>query len=215
MFDIWREIEERGAVVVPVKETALSALGWTEIGEKYPELMPECFRRYDVYNDPMLIRESPFKAVEDGDGRSYRFVADDPATGVSLVNVSVDVDELLRVLPLDEFMASDAESTFGGVLVCSCGIAGCAGIWSQTCHVSEKMVHWSVRKYEDEIELFFEREVYERGVMKMLREMVERPGAFSVPHGQLYNDDHEQFVSNVMAMLKRCSYYQERWEEIA
>lgn len=76
-------------------------------------------------------------------------------------------------------------------------------------------MHWSVRKYEDEIELFFEREVYERGVMKMLREMVERPGAFSVPYGQLYNDDHEQFVPNVMAMLKRCSYYQEMWEEIA
>ena len=124
MFDIWRRIAEQGAVAIPTDVSALSALGWVEIGEKYPEFLPECARGYDVYGDTALIRESPFKVVEQDGGRGYRFVASDPVTGESLLSVSVDADELLRAFPVDDYSASDEESAFGGVLVCSCGIAG-------------------------------------------------------------------------------------------
>lgn len=74
MIDSWRKIAEKGAAAVPVKASALSALGWVEIGEKYPELMPEEFRRYDVYSDSQLIRESPFVPVVIKGAKSFRFV---------------------------------------------------------------------------------------------------------------------------------------------
>lgn len=47
------------------RATSLSALGWVEVGEKYPELMPEKFRGYDIYSGPQRIRESPFVRVGD------------------------------------------------------------------------------------------------------------------------------------------------------
>ena len=60
MFDIWQNIAEKGAVAVPLKTAALTPLGWAEIGEVYPDLLPDGCRNCDVYSDPQLIRESPF-----------------------------------------------------------------------------------------------------------------------------------------------------------
>ena len=215
MFDIWRRIDEKGSVVVPTKETALSALGWVEISEEYPELRPEDLRGYDVYSDPQLIRESPFAPVVIKGTKSFHFKATDPI-GEKSFDAWVDPMELAETFGRNYFHADDGESSFGGILVCSCGIAGCAGIWSQTFHVSEKMVHWSVVCYEDEFEFFFEREVYEKGVLAMIRALLERPEEFSLPSpdDSLCDDSLEAFRSQVEEMLDRKSYFRDMWNEM-
>ena len=215
MFDIWRRIDENGSVVVPTKETALSALGWVEIGERYPELMSKKFCGHDVYSDPQLIRDSPFAPVVIKGTKSFHFKATDPIGGKSF-DAWVDPLELAGAFGHDYFHTDDGESSFGGILVCSCGIAGCAGIWSQTFHVSEKMVHWSVVCYEDEFEFFFEREAYEKGALTVMRALLERPDEYTLPgpDGWLYEGALEVFKSQVEEMLDRRVYFRDMWEEV-
>ena len=215
MFDIWQKIEEKGALAVPMKASALPALGWVEVGEEYPELMPEEFRRYDVYSDPQLICESPF-VVESVEGvKAYHFKATDPVGGKS-IDVWVDPMELAETFGRDNYHTDDGISSFGGILVCSCGIAGCAGIWSQSFHVSEKLIHWSVVYNDDEIDLFFERETYERGVMALLRELLDNHEAFVIPGPDVSISGAflESFKLNVDEMLTRRSYFRDMWDEI-
>lgn len=218
MFDIWREIDEKGAVAVPAKNSALSALGWVEIGEKYPELMPEEFRRYDVYSDRQLILESPFVVVSTEGTQSYHFKMTDPVGGKSL-DAWVDPWTLMSALGRDDFHTDDGMSAFGGILVCSCGIAGCAGIWSQTFHVSKKMVHWSIFYEGDEIEFFFEREAYERGALAMMRALRENPREFTLPGcDELLGEDEDTFgafTSSIEEMLDSRPYFRDMWEEHA
>jgi len=215
MFDIWRKIDEKGAVAVPTRLTALSALGWVEIGERYPELMPDEFGRYDVYSDRQLICESPFVIVSIEGSKSYHFKVTDPVNGKN-IDVWVDPMELVAAFGRDYFHTDDGISAFGGILVCSCGIAGCAGIWSQTFHVSERMVHWSVVCNEDELEFFFEREAYEKGVIAMVRSLIENPDVFTLPgpDNSFRDAAFEAFKANVDEMLARCSYFHDIWDEI-
>ena len=216
MFDIWRKIEEKGACAVPVKASALSALGWVEIGEKHPELIPEEFRHHDVYSDPQLIRESPFAPVVIKGVKSFHFKATDLIGGKSF-DAWVDPLELVETFGRDYFHTDDGVSSFGGILVCSCGIAGCAGIWSQTFHVSEKMVHWSVVCDDDEFEFFFEREAYEKGALTLMRTLLERPEEFVLPglEDSLCDDSLEAFKSQVGKVLGRKSYFRDIWDEIS
>lgn len=108
MFDIWRKIAEKGAVAVPVKASALSALGWVEVGEKWPELIPEEFRHHDVYSDPQLIWKSPFVCEDD---KQYLFVATDPSLGKTL-KVSIGYNELLGALGAEDYY-NDYEASWG------------------------------------------------------------------------------------------------------
>lgn len=211
VFDVWQAIEEDGAEAVLDGAESLSALGWAEIAEVYPDLVPDAYCHWDVRSDPHLIRESPFVEFEDNGGRSFEFRAKDVWTGVSLAT-SIDTTELIGALLRKDFHASDAESAFGGILVCSCGVAGCDGIWSQTFHVSDKMVHWSVRRYDDRFELFFDREVYETGAIAMLKTLVEKPDVFSMPYGSLYEDDHGEFVACVRDLLGQSDAFRRIWD---
>lgn len=82
--------------------------------------------------------------------------------------------------------------------------------------MSEKMVHWSVVCDDDEFEFFFEREAYEKGVLTMLRALLERPEEFSLPgpDDSLCDDSLEVFRSQVEEMLGRKSYFRDMWNEI-
>ena len=207
MFDVWYEIAKDGAAAIPKNVSELSALEWVEIGEKYPELLPEEFRTYEVSSDVRLVRESPFVEIEKDDGRSFRFKAKDLQNGKDIC-IAIDVEELMVSLVRDHFHKDEDESAFGGVLVCTCGIAGCAGLWSQTCHVSSKMVHWSVVHYEDQLELFFERETYEKGALSMLRTLAENPGKYSMTYDSLYERDHAAFVEAVKDLQRKVANVQ-------
>ena len=133
MFDVWQSITEKGAVAVPLKAAALTPLGWAEIGEVYPDLVPDECRDCDVYSDPQLIRESPF--VNDT-GKGYLFTATDPIGGGSL-KCAPCCDELMNRAGANDYHYSDeAYNPLCGFLTCRCGYPGCDGFWRQFCQVS-------------------------------------------------------------------------------
>ena len=209
MFDIWHKIDEKGAVAVPLNPTALTPLGWAEIREVYPELVPDEFRSCDVYSDPQLIYLSPF---ENEDGQEYLFYATDPVSDAS-IKCGICFNELLDTIGAKDYHADNEDSSFAGILTCNgCGIPGCDGLWSQSFHVSEKMIHWSIVRYEEEMELFFEREAYERGLIAMLHEMATSDTVFSTPHGSLY-ERKNAFAERVQLALSRRPYFENMWQE--
>ena len=77
MFDIWHKINEKGAVAIPLAATALTPLGWVEIGEVYPELMPNECRGCNVLDDSQLIKTAPFVVIG-AEAKHYLFSAADP-----------------------------------------------------------------------------------------------------------------------------------------
>ncbi len=209
MFDIWHKIMEEGEAAIPASPSELSALEWCEVGEKYPHLVPEPFRGYEPLNSPFLIRESPF-VNEKGD--EYLFAATSPDSGKTL-KCGLNLWDMLPNLGNEHFHYDEYHNSLNSVLVCDgCGVAGCAGIWSQTCHVSKWMVHWSVRVYDDEFELFFEREAYEMGLIAMLHDMVTSDEVFTAPDGSPY-EDKERFIELVNEALLQRAYYKDMWQE--
>ena len=113
----------------------------------------------------------------------------------------------------NDYHAEDEISAFAGILTCrGCGVPGCDGLWSQSFHVSEKMVHWSIVRYEEELELFFEREAYERGLIYMLHEMATSDIVFETPHASLY-EDKDAFVERVQLALSRRPHFENMWQE--
>ena len=75
------------------------------------------------------------------------------------------------------------------------------------------MVHWSVRVYDEEFELFFEREAYEKGLIAMLHEIVTSDVVFTVPYSCSPYDDKEKFVEMVNEALLQRAYYKDMWQE--
>lgn len=209
MFDIWHKINDEGESAIPTNPSALSALGWCEIGERYPDLVPEPFRGFDPCTSPWLIRESPFVNEK---GNEYLFVAMSPDTGNTL-RCGINLWDMLHNLGAMDFHCDEHHHNLNAILICDgCGVAGCAGIWSQTCHVSKWMVHWSVRVYEGEFELFFEREAYEMGLISMLHDMVTSDVMFNVPNGSPY-ESHKKFVEMVNDALSQREYFKDMWHE--
>ena len=209
MFDIWHKITQEGESAIPVSPSALTALEWCEVGELYPHLVPETFRDFVPHTSPRLIRETPF-VNEKGD--EYLFVATSPDSGKTL-RCGLNLWDMLPNLGLSDFHCDEYHNSLNAILVCTgCGVAGCAGIWSQTCHVSKWMVHWSVRVYDEEFELFFEREAYERGLISMLNDMVMSDIVFKVPDGSPY-EDKDRFVEMVNEALQQRAYFKDMWHE--
>ena len=87
-----------------------------------------------------------------------------------------------------DFHDDEKHSNLNAILVCSsCGVAGCAGIWSQ-------------------------RETYEMGLIAMLHDMVTSDEVFTVPDGSPY-EDKERFVEMVNEALLQRAYYKDMWDE--
>ncbi len=211
MFDLWRKIDEEGEAAIPANPSGLSALEWCEVGEQYPHLVPEEFRGFEPFASPFLIRDSPFVNEK---GNEYLFVATSHDSREPL-RCGIDLWHLLKNLCASYYHHDQQhDGSFDAVLVCDgCGIAGCAGIWSQTCHVSKWMVHWSVRVYDEEFELFFEREAYESGLIAMLHEIVTSDAVFTVPYSCSPYEDKEMFVKTVEEALSQRVYFTDMWNE--
>ena len=177
-----------------------------EIGEVFPDLVPDGCRNCDVYSDPQLIRESPFL---NDTGKGYLFTATDPIGGGD-IGCAMCCEELMNRAGANDYHYTDFD--FGSpeaILTCSCGNPGCDGFWSQSFHVSSKMVHWSILRYREKYELFFEREAYEFGLIRMLKDMCEHPGiyditygsSYQITYGSSYQENHASFVERVHDML--------------
>ena len=207
MFDLWHRIEERGAVAIPTRSDALSRLEWTEVSELYPELVPEAYRGVDVYSDERLILTCPFVRV----GDAYKFRAQEQGEDRGL-DVFVNTRELVDMLCAKYYHVDLADSSFAGVLTCSCGISGCDGIDSQTVHVSERMVRWNVLRYQQRYEFFFEREAYDVGIVRMLHDLCKDGNEINYNVGGGY-ENRDLLIDGVVGMLARHPYYSDIWTE--
>jgi len=201
MFDLWQKIVEKGALAIPVREESLSPLEWAEVSEHYSELVPSAYRGYDVYSDNDLIRECPFVRV----GDAYKF-----RTGE--LDVFVNTRELVDMLCAKDYHIGMEESFRAGALTCSCGIRDCDGIDSQTVHVSERMVRWDVCRYGQKYKLFFEREAYDVGVVRMLHDLCQSDSGIDYNVGDGY-ESSDSATEGVCRLLAWHPYYADIWEE--
>lgn len=203
MFGLWRKIEERGSVAIPLRTEALSRLEWAEVSERYPELIPDECRGYDVYDDGGLICRCPFVR----EGNAYKFRVEDPSVDKRL-NVFVNTRELINML-----CAKDYEgSLFAGALTCSCGIPDCDGISMQSAHVSNHMVRWDVCRYKQRHVLFFGREAYDQGVARMLHDLCRSDSGIDLTVGGGY-ERKDYLIDGVRDLLVRHPYYADIWTE--
>lgn len=198
MHDFWRKYHEEGAAAIPEDAAALVPLTWVEVEELHPKRVPVEYAGADPLSSPFLIQTSPF-VLKEAKGRFWSFKAEDPAAK-RVFEAEIDYSELLPAIgETDYFGDEDA-----GILTCGCGIPGCAGIWSQTCHVSRHMVHWTVRETGHWTDLFFEREAYERGMVGMLHEMVTSGKEYTMPYlCECEYNDWSKFVAEAQAALAR------------
>ena len=209
MRDFWRHFRLEGWTSVPEKPWRLVPLEWAEIAEVSPEWVPDAYLDFDPRPSPYLIHEFPF--VRGGDG-GYRFVAEDPL-GEGRLECGIHVRELLETLGDGDYPADPHVP--GGILVGSgCGDAGRGGIQSQTCHVSRWMVHWTVCRHGEWIDLFFERNAYERGLVAMLRDFALADPLPPVPclAGFTSLGDYRKLLK---AALGRAPRFRRIWQETA
>ena len=183
MFDVWGQIARNGRGFVEKCASRLTPLEWVEVGEMFPDLLPESLRDYDWGQDSAVIRESPFRRLRRcGNHRwkedNYSFRAINPRSGREVRSV-VCTDAIIATLtqtdicydssaPVDRPLGSWANAAF----VCSCGDPMCDGWRYERCHVSKHLVHWSLVKDGEEIELYYDRKSYDAGIVRMVRGLV-------------------------------------------
>ena len=215
MNDFWRKYHKEGLTAIPGESAELSPLTWAELEELHPECVPPAFAGIDPLSSPLLIRTSPFvkeKCVgeeDEGVEWDWSFAAEEPVTK-RVFGAEIDFQELFPSLgQTDYFGGEDA-----GILTCGCGVPGCAGIWSQTCHVSRRMVHWTVRETERWTDLFFERDAYERGMVEMLHDMATSGKKYAMPYlCECEYRDWSKFVAELHEAVERCPQMLDLWEE--
>ena len=159
-YSLWKTIAEEGPSAIKKHEMNISYLEWAEIEELYPDLVGEDESGYDIYKSPSLIKDNPFERQLDKETGlpDYWFRLKVPRVDFELMG-AIDPKSLIRSMASNDYD--------GYILTCGCGEPGCSGFWEEFCHVSEKMVHWTVNQYEVYVELFFERKNYERYAFKL------------------------------------------------
>lgn len=170
-------------------------------------MVPEAYCGVDVYSDERLILTCPFVRV----GDAYKFRAQEQGEDRGL-DVFVNTRELVDMLCAKYYHVDLADSSFAGVLACSCGISGCDGIDSQTVHVSERMVRWNVLRYQQRYEFFFEREAYDVGIVRMLHDLCKDGNEINYNVGGGY-ENRDLLIDGVVGMLARHPYYSDIWTE--
>jgi len=201
VFDLWQKVSEKGALAIPVRGASLSPLEWAEVSEHYLELVPSAYRGYDVYSDNDLIRECPFVRV----GDAYKF-------GAGELDVFVNTRELVDMLCAKDYHIGWEDPWRAGALTCSCGLRMCDGIDSETFHVSDRMVRWDVCRNRQNYKLFFEREAYDVGVVRMLHDLCRSDSGIDYKVGGGY-DSSELATEGVCRLLAWHPYYADIWDE--
>ena len=204
-FNLWKAIAEEGPSAIEKNKMHIAALEWAEIEEVYPNLVDADFSGCNVYEEESLILENPFKRQLNSDTGlpDYYF-------RVCVPRVEFELHGMINYRTLIDSMGqSDYE---GYLLTCGCSEPGCAGFWSEYCHVSNKMIHWSINKYDVFVELFFERERYEKNALSMFQDLL----AHETGWDNLACPSYENFAAfhdHVMWLLDQRPYYRDMWQE--
>lgn len=211
MFNLWSKLNEKGLNLLLKHETEITPLEWIELGEVYPQYVPAQYCNYDLYSDPALLRNSPFLCfidpTEKDDNTDETNHEIHPAFSCRIPSLNRDLNCSVDVYALQETLMHGADAT-RDVLVCSCGIAGCAGFGDERCHISSKMVHWSIQQYDENIELFFERQAYEQGAIALLKKTITTNSRnFFIFSAGFF----EKFKEETKEMLRINPHYRRLW----
>lgn len=214
MNDFWRTYHDEGTAAIPSDPAALSPLAWAEVEELHPDRVPVACAGFDPLASPLLIHAAPFIEEKEEENEEvgawfWSFETADPATQ-RVFEAEIDYSELFLSIGAADYFGGEG----AGILTCGCGIPGCAGIWSQTCHVSRRMVHWTVRETRGWLDLFFEREAYERGLVAMLHEMANSGKRYALPYlCECKYEDWGKFAAEARAAVARSPHLLSLWEE--
>lgn len=214
---LWHNIAEQGTVVIPLRAECLPRILWSEIEECFPQVLPPEVRAIDPLLEPELITDTPFVIETTKEGRlTCKFQAKDPCTGDWLSH-HINLAQLLAQFRFEDYYSEDQEITAykPPILTCLCGCAGCAGLHQQAFHIASRVVHWSIREYDTDFELFFERDAYERGALRMVHTLLQLdPQAVCHPSCTRYDSNPAALVNDLEALLVHWPDLRDLWEEI-
>ena len=139
-----------------------------------------------------LIIQSPFVKEEDEEeGIVWRFKVIDPETGKLFTS---------SISPYALFHSLGETSGETDLLVCSCSVAGCAGLFHEEFECTDKYVHWSLTEYGQPYSWYFDRIAYETGAIKMLHEVYVSQKGWSFNALEYYSyDDFKYDVDDFLA----------------
>lgn len=127
-----------------------------------------------------VITVSPFKFDETE--REYSFSVIDPESG-NEISDAIYLRGVIKSLREDEGEVD--------IVGCGCSVAGCSGFWSEKFRKTAELVVWEIQQYKNKYTLNFDRSVYERDALNMLKDMVARNigwNALAVPEYASYED---------------------------
>ena len=161
-----------------------------------PDLeIPEIPSRPGIDESGRIIKVDPFDRIG--------FQAEEPETGEH-------VGGCLKVYGVVGSLRGDYDGSF---LTCGCGEPGCSGFWEQRSHLSPAFVHWSIEQYDRQIELYFDRDVYERGALRFLRRKHLAKWNGSEAYNYSYRGFRE-FDEDVQRLLSEMPHLVDKWESV-
>jgi hypothetical protein len=147
------------------------------------------------------ISRSPFMKTESDEGPVWEFVANLP-----------DGSELEACIhPAALFASLEKGSGEDSLLVCGCSDAGCAGFWHESFEWGDGWIEWRVKMTGRTVIWRFDRDAYESGAIRMLREIHDsRQGWEFCFYWYPSFEEFEQAVERFLASNPR---FQEMWEK--
>ena len=131
-----------------------------------------------------VLKSSPFKCTK---ARWYRFSVVDPGSGKKIKDFLYLKGVIASLL---------AEKGCVDIVGCGCGVAGCAGFWSEKFWKTDKLVVWEIEHKRNVYTWCFDRAIYERESLAMLKDMVERHIGWNGLVSPEY-DSYEEFCDDV------------------
>lgn len=148
-----------------------------------------------------VITVSPFKYSEAE--RDYSFSVIDPESG-NEISDAVYIRGVIKSL-----LEDDGEIDIVG---CGCSVSGCSGFSSEKFSKTAELVVWEIQQYKNKYTLNFDRSVYERDALAMLKDMVARNigwNELAVPEYDSY-EAFKKDVFRVEAAIGRSDYERSR-----
>lgn len=151
--------------------------------------------------DMGIICKSPFAKTEGEEGPEWEFVAELPDGG-----------ELRACIHPAALLASlSGERGDDELLVCGCSDAGCAGFRSESFEWSDSWIEWRVNWLGKRLVWRFDREVYECGAIRMLRDIHDSRKGWDFCFW--WYPSFEDFEREVGGSLAESPRFRKMWEE--
>lgn len=148
-----------------------------------------------------VITVSPFKFDETE--RDYSFSVIDLESGD-------EISDAVYLRGVVKSLLEDAGEI--DIVGCGCSVAGCSGFWSERFRKSAELVVWEIQQYKNKYTLNFDRSVYERDALAMLKDMVARNigwNELAVPEYESYEAFKEDVFQVEAALDEHYDYIED------